>query len=221
MGYHNGLCRTLPAPERSSGAIVSRMVPLKRSSACMAAAAALAATTGVAALAVLAAPSALATRAPAKAGKPSRASKPSKLERALLHSHELWATIDVCDPADQPDTVGIRGSMPGDEHAGDKMYMSFRLQYMSSSQQWVNLAGGASSGFAAVGSGAAARQGGTSFELKPAASEATVTLRGVVDFEWRRGKTIVAAGTAPTSAGHKSLAGADPADFSAATCLIG
>jgi hypothetical protein len=48
-----------------------------------------------------------------------------------------------------------------------------------------------------------------------------VTLRGVVDFEWRQGKKVEVSGTEPTSAGHKSLAGADPADYSAATCVIG
>jgi hypothetical protein len=151
----------------------------------------------------------------------AKAGEPSTLERALLHSHELWATIDVCNPSDQPDTVGIRGSMPGDKRAGDKMYMSFRLQYMNASKQWVNLSSGASSGFVAVGTGASSRQGGTSFELKPVAGKPAVTLRGVVDFEWRHGKTIAVSATEPTAAGHKSLAGADPADFSAATCVLG
>jgi hypothetical protein len=169
----------------------------------------------LAALCVATTATTLAASASAKAGKPST------LERALLHSHELWATIDVCNPADQPDTVGIRGSMPGDKRAGDKMYMSFRLQYMSASKQWVNLASSASSGFVAVGTGASSRQGGTSFELKPVAGKPAATLRGVVDFEWRHGKTIVVSATEPTAAGHKSLAGADPADFSAATCMIG
>jgi hypothetical protein len=151
----------------------------------------------------------------------AKAAKPSTLERALLHSHELWATIDVCSPIDQPNTVGIRGSMPGDKRAGDKMYMSFRLQYMTAANQWINLVSGAGSGYVAVGSGASSRQGGTSFELKPVAGKPAVTLRGVVDFEWRHGKKVVVSATEPTSVGHKSLAGADPADFSAATCVIG
>jgi hypothetical protein len=158
----------------------------------------------------------LATSASAKAS-----AKPSTLERTLLHSHELWATIDVCDPADQPSTVGIRGSMPGDDHAHDSMYMSFRLQYMNASGHWVNLSSGASSGFVAVGTGASARQGGTSFELKPVAGKPAVTLRGVVDFQWRRGKTVIVSGAEPTTAAHKSLAGADPEGYSAASCIIG
>ena len=141
-------------------------------------------------------------------------------DRALLNSRELWATIDVCGPADQRNTVGIRGSMPGDGKAHDRMYMSFRLQYMNADKQWVDLSGGASSGWVGVGSGASPRQGGTSFELKPVAGKPAVTLRGVVDFQWRHDRTIAQSATEPTSTGHKSLAGADPQGFSAATCII-
>jgi hypothetical protein len=140
-------------------------------------------------------------------------------QRALLSSRQLWATVDVCSPSDQPYTVGIRGSMPGDGQAHDKMYMSFRLQYMSSSlKRWVDLAG-ASSNFVAVGTGASARQGGRSFQL--VAGNTAATLRGVVRFQWRRGKTVMFSVSRPTSGGHKSLAGADPPGYSAATCQIG
>ncbi len=187
------------------------MLSTKQMGACATVAATLAA-----ALALGAAANVQAKAAGAKKGSPTA------LERTLLHSHELWATIDVCDPADQPDTVGIRGSMPGDGNAHDRMYMSFRLQYLdSATKAWVNLSSGASSGFVAVGTGAAARQAGTSFELKPVAGRPAVTLRGVVDFQWRRGKSILVSGAEPTSAGRKSLAGADPAGYSAATCIIG
>ncbi len=155
------------------------------------------------------------------AAAPTTSVTPTPSAHALLSSRELWATIDVCNPANQPDTVGIRGSMPGDRHSHDKMYMSFRLQYMNASKQWVNLSSSASSSFAAVGNGAAARQDGTSFELKPVAGKPAVTLRGVVDFQWRRGGTVLASGALPTAVGHKSLAGADPPGYSAATCIIG
>jgi hypothetical protein len=182
------------------------MVPSKRLLACLTVVAAL---TPAPALATSAT-----TPAPARTGKPTAA------ERALLDSHELWATIDVCNPAKQRDTVGIRGSMPGDGHAHDRMYMSFRLQYLNASRQWEDLASGASSDFVAVGGGASARQGGTSFELKPMTGQPAVTLRGVVDFQWRRGKTVEVSAAAATSVGHRSLAGAEPANYSAATCLI-
>ncbi len=150
-----------------------------------------------------------------------RAHTPDASERALLDSRELWATIDVCSPPDQLDTLGVRGSMPGDGQAHDRMYMSFRLQYLNASKHWVDLVSGASVSFVAVGGGAFARQGGTSFQLAPVAGRPASTLRGIVDFQWRRGRTVLLSAALPTSAAHKSLAGADPASFSAATCVIG
>lgn len=151
-----------------------------------------------------------------------RTTKESALLKALLHSRELWATIDVCNPTDQPDTVGIRGSMPGDKQAHDKMFMSFRLQYLDpTTKKWLDLASGASPAFVAVGPGKSVRQGGQSFQLVPKAGKPAFTLRGVVDYQWRRGKTVLQSAARPTTAGHMSLAGADPAGFSSASCLIG
>jgi hypothetical protein len=156
-------------------------------------------------------------------GRPAGAhAKPAVDAPALFRSRLLWATIDVCNPADQPNTLGIRGSMPGDHHAHDTMFMRFRLQYLNTTTKaWTDLAKGASSGYADVGTGADPRQAGRSFELNPVAGQPAFTLRGVVSFQWRRGKTVLAQTSRPTSAGRDSLAGADPAGFSAATCLIG
>ena len=139
----------------------------------------------------------------------------------LLRSRLLWATIDICNAPDQPNTVGIRGSMPGDHHAHDTMYMRFRLQYMdTATKSWIDLSK-ASASSAAVGSGSSARQAGRSFQLDPVAGQPAFTLRGVVNFQWRHGSTVLAAAARTTSAGRQSLAGSDPAGFSAATCLIG
>ncbi|HTQ45047.1 MAG TPA: hypothetical protein VMI75_19940 [Polyangiaceae bacterium] len=146
----------------------------------------------------------------------------SALMKALLRSRELWATIDVCSPADQPNTVGVRGSMPGDKHAHDKMYMRFRLQYMNTAtKKWVDLSSARSGGFVFVGPGSDVRQGGRSFQLVPRPGKPAADLRGVVEYQWRRGKSVMQSISRPTSAGHKSLAGADPAGYSAATCSIG
>ncbi len=192
------------------------LTPRQRISAGLAIAAVLVAT-----LAAVASASAPAAPAHAATSTPSGTGKPDAAERALLHSRELWATIDVCSPANQRDTVGVRGSMPGDGHARDTMYMSFRLQYMTAEKQWADVASNASSGWEQVGNGGSPRQGGSSFALKPVAGKPAVTLRGVVDFQWRHGAKVLLSAVEPTSAGHKSLAGADPADFSAATCVIG
>ncbi len=142
--------------------------------------------------------------------------------RQLRQSSQLWATIDVCSPSDQPDTVGIRGSMPGNGQSGQVMYMRFRLQYLdSATKRFLDLASGTAPRFVAVGPAKSARQTGRSFQLVPAPGKPAAVLRGVVTFQWRRGKTVVESISRPTTAGHQSLAGADPPGFSAATCSIG
>ncbi|HEX5852178.1 MAG TPA: hypothetical protein VFY36_03695 [Solirubrobacteraceae bacterium] len=164
--------------------------------------------------AVMLAISARAATAAPKSKFPSR--------HALLASHELWATIDACNPPRYPNRVGVRGSMPGDGRAHDKLYMSFRLQYLDTAMNvWVDVVKGATPKFVSVGPAATARQGGTSFQLAPVPEKPAVTMRGVASFQWRRGKQVLLSATRVTTAEHKSLAGAEPKDFSAATCLIG
>jgi hypothetical protein len=138
---------------------------------------------------------------------------------ALERSRALWATVDVCNPKDQPNTIGIRGSMPGDRHAHDTMYMRFRVQYQDpSTHRWAYVARGADSGFLKVGPAQTARQAGRSFQF--AAGGQTFTLRGYVIFQWRRGKTVLGTIERTTLAGHHSLAGADPKNYSAASCRL-
>jgi hypothetical protein len=159
--------------------------------------------------------------APALASTPAGTTTAATPEPAILRSSQLWATIDVCNPSDQRNTVGVRGSMPGDNHSKDAMYMRFRLQYLdSSNKQWVDLANGADSGFVAVGAAKSARQAGFSFQLTPVAGKPAFMLRGVVSFEWRRGSTVEYLISRPTTASRKSLSGADPAGFSAAECSV-
>jgi hypothetical protein len=147
--------------------------------------------------------------------------KTTAAERALLQSPLLWATVDVCNPSDQPNTVGVRGSMPGDNHSKDEMYMRFRLQYLDSSTKlWVDLTTGADSGYVAVGAAKSARQAGFSFQLTPVAGKPAFMLRGVVSFQWRRDSAVVYTVSRPTTAKHKSLSGADPAGFSTAECSL-
>jgi hypothetical protein len=144
-------------------------------------------------------------------------------EHSLLRSRQLWATIDVCSPPDQPGWIGIRGSMPGDGRAHDTMYMRFRLQQLNPARSsWVDVAKGATRDFVAVGNGKSSRESGFSFDLMPPVKGKPVfTLRGVVSFQWRDGTTVVASTSRPTTTGHKGVVGADPAGFSAASCLLG
>ena len=45
-------------------------------------------------------------------------------------------------------------------------------------------------------------------------------LRGVVNFEWRKGTKVELRAQEDTSAGHISVAGADPKGYSAAACKL-
>jgi hypothetical protein len=132
----------------------------------------------------------------------------------------LWSTVNVCDTLTHPDTIGIRGSMPGSGRAGEVMYMRFQVQFFNAvSQQWHNIRKGGDSGFVKVGSaGFKARQAGRLFVFAPPAG-GSWQLRGVVTFEWKVGREVVRRVREHTSAGHRA-AEADPAGYSSDTCVI-
>ncbi|HST55860.1 MAG TPA: hypothetical protein VLJ42_08185 [Solirubrobacteraceae bacterium] len=142
-------------------------------------------------------------------------------QHSLLQSRQLWATVNLCNPKDKPNWIGIRGSMPGDGHPGERMYMRFRVQYRDANTgRWVDVAQGADSGFLALGAATRARQSGHSFQLVPAPGKSAFELRGTVSYQWRRGTHVVHSVSRTTTAGHRSLAGADPPGFTAATCTL-
>jgi hypothetical protein len=130
---------------------------------------------------------------------------------------DTWATVNLCDTAKRPDTIGIRASMPGAPR-GTRMAMRFRVQYRTA-QGWQDVKGAASTWqFVGRARGTAA-ESGWSFAFAHPASP--VTLRGVVQLRWRKGGAVVKQQELPTEAGHRSSAGADPADYSAASCTLG
>ncbi len=129
-----------------------------------------------------------------------------------------WATVNVCDTAKQPDAVGIRASMTGTPK-GARLSMRFRVQYRDGEGDWVDVAN-ADSGWRSVGTakGAPVESGWSFTFARPAKA---VVMRGVVRFRWRRGNTLPRQTEVATEAGHRSSAGADPAGYSAATCVLG
>jgi hypothetical protein len=131
----------------------------------------------------------------------------------------LWATVNVCDTADHPDTIGIRGSMPGTGRRDDRMYMRFSVQFQASDGTWRKLSTGGDSGWERVGRGSwESRQSGWSFRVRP--PEGSVRLRGLVRFQWRRGGRVVRREVRATEAGHRSTAGADPRGYSRGVCVV-
>ena len=73
----------------------------------------------------------------------------------------------------------------------------------------------------AVGGAASARQGGTSFELKPVAGKPAVTLRGVVDFQWRHAKTVSSQPRGRRRSGTRASLAPTRRTSARETCVIG
>lgn len=162
-------------------------------------------------ISVLAAAVVSASAAGASAGPQPRAA------RSLL-----WATVNVCDTVAHPDTIGIRGSMPGSGYRRQEMYMRFQLQYLASNDdgKYHNIGDAGDSGWIDVGSAKyRQRQTGRNFTVRPP-DNGSFRLRGAVTFEWREGTEVVRRARVRTTAGHGNTAGADPRGFSRASCVV-
>ena len=141
----------------------------------------------------------------------------------LADSRHLWSTVNVCDTADNPDTIGLRASMPGTGRKGQTMWMRFRVQFRArrgETRTWSTPPGaGGDSGFVRIGHARyKARQSGWlfPFELTPGR---VYRMRGVVTFEWRRGSRVAERVTEVTSADH-NVSVSDPEGHSEASCLL-
>ncbi len=159
----------------------------------------------------------LATAATALAGPPAVAQKGSTVYASKL----LWATVNICDTKSHPDTVGVRGSMPGSGRAGEQMFMRFQLQFFEQkAKQWRNIGASGDSGFVPVGPARfKQRQSGRNFTVRAPRTGAFI-LRGAVTFEWRKDGEVVRRARMRTHSEHGSTAGADPNGFSAAKCEV-
>ena len=131
-----------------------------------------------------------------------------------------WATVNVCDTAAMPNTIGIRGSMPGTGSARDALFIRIQVQYFDiAAAGWRFVGPSADSGFTFVGTGKAKRrEDGQDFTLQP--RKIAYVLRGFVTFEWRRDGTVQRRARRLTRPGHPATPGADPANAGAGTCEI-
>ncbi|HLW93970.1 MAG TPA: hypothetical protein VKS25_01195 [Solirubrobacteraceae bacterium] len=137
-----------------------------------------------------------------------------------LTAPDLWATVDVCNTAAHPDTIGVRGSMPGTGDKHEEMYMRFVIEYQSGNGHWHYFNTGGISSYIDLGdASAASRQAGQNFQLGKNVN-ANYLLRGVIQYEWRLGGRNIGTTVRSTSGGHQVAAGGDPPGFSAAFCTI-
>jgi hypothetical protein len=147
----------------------------------------------------------------------------ARSEPSIYQNKRLWATVNVCDTVGHPDSIGIRGSMPGSGDRAEDMFMRFQVQYYTAQDAlWHNLGEGADSGFVEVGSARyRTRQSGRTFTITPPRpGSPAYLLRGVVTFEWRKDGEVTRRARKRTTSAHPDTKGSDPRGFSAATCSI-
>lgn len=142
-----------------------------------------------------------------------------------------WATVNLCDTASAPDSMGVRASMSGTGRSR-RLYMRFRAQYnVPGGQGWRLVRGSGFSPWLPVGLlRRGTRQAGWTFAFDPPGDGRTFLVRGLVDFQWRakrrRGSrkrtrwVVVKRRRAVTRAGLRGVDGGDPPGTSRASCLI-
>jgi hypothetical protein len=146
----------------------------------------------------------------------------------------LWATVNICDTARLPDSMGIRASMPGNG-ADQRMWMRFTAEYWSRGRQgWTAVSGLGVSPWVYAGSAQyARRQAGWTFAFSAPPEGVAFTMRAHVEFEWRaksvstarraakrsRGR-VVRSVIRTTETGIEGVDGGDPPGTSKAACLI-
>lgn len=169
--------------------------------------------------ALLLSASAQATTAPTGITGTTGPTTPSaqQVQAALKHAERsagLWATINICDTAKHPNTVGIRAQIPALGFA-TSLQMVVKLGYYApgsatfktvpDSTVTLNL-GQASVGY---------HQDGVNFMVKPPA-----TLNASVKFIWRSGSTVIGSVTRTTAPNRKGVQQGDPPGYSNDVCRI-
>ncbi|MDQ3644670.1 MAG: hypothetical protein M3356_04080 [Actinomycetota bacterium] len=135
----------------------------------------------------------------------------------------LWATVNLCDTAAAPDTVGVRASMPGNG-TRQRLYMRFEAQWFDERRHRF-VASGSSSRWIHVGSARfRSTQSGFTFGFGPPPAGTEFKLRGLVSFEWRGRRdgrqVVVRRESRVTRGGIAGVEGGDPPGTSKATCVI-
>ena len=129
-----------------------------------------------------------------------------------------WATINACDPADDPGSVGVRVSVPNRKDAAQ--WVRVRIQFFDGTLgSWRVVRSGGDGGFTKLSDGGGRVFGGTTFTFTPPAAGRQLKLRGLVDVQWRAGRRVVSRSQITTRGNHRS--GVDPLlAVSLPTCVI-
>jgi len=154
---------------------------------------------------------------PAAQKPPSATQIRAAIDKAKV-SPNMWATVNICDTAQHPDQLGIRGQVPG---LGFKthVFMTIDVQYYvaaagrfedSGASQLVDL-GTLTKGV---------QQAGYTFPFKAPAQGQSYNLRGAITVRWKIGSKTVGSAVVHTKHGYPNVRFGDPPGYSAGTCSI-
>jgi hypothetical protein len=136
------------------------------------------------------------------------------------HAGRLWATVNICDTERNPNVLGIRASMPGNGTT-QTMWMRFRASYFDrSTERWRDVEGGRSPWVKVGDARFRSRQAGRKFTIDPPVPTTSHVVRGLVEFQWRRGTKVVRRRKQKTLSGHPTGTFGDPRGYSAGVCEI-
>jgi hypothetical protein len=137
------------------------------------------------------------------------------------HKGALWATVNICDTERNPNTLGVRASMPGNG-TSQTMWMRFSASYFDrGTETWHPVEGGRSPWIKVGDARFKSRQAGRKFTITPPSPITSFVVRGVVQYQWRRGNgRVVRRERQKTLVGHRTGRHADPPGYTAGTCEI-
>jgi hypothetical protein len=154
--------------------------------------------------------------AAATARRTSRPPSPARIRaavRAAERSRSLWATVNICDTARHPDTIGVRGQMPGLGFPAD-LSMGVQIDYWSFRKNKFVTDPGVTKKVTLGSASDRLVQGGANFRFTP-----PVVLSGTVTFEWKLAGKVI--GRATRLTGHdRHVDGGDPPGYSAPDCTM-
>ena len=135
----------------------------------------------------------------------------------------LWATVNICDTKNHPDSIGIRGHAPGRQRAGN-IWMRFFVEYQKAGK-WLPVKNGGSTTWLKAGPARYPewQEYGRTFKYNLNPGD-TYLMRGRVQFQWRSHGEVFRREQAYTSGGHSAAErndpNSDPNGYSSGTCVI-
>jgi hypothetical protein len=155
-----------------------------------------------------------AVAAPATAGA-HRVPTTTQIHSAIAvaeHSQALWATVNICDTKQHPDTIGVRGQMPSLGFSAD-LWMNVQINYWNFAKSKFVRDPGVSKNVSLGRPMNRIIQGGANFRFKP-----PVVLSGTVTFQWKLAGKVIGQATRQTGYHYKHVDGGDPPGYSQPTC---